>query len=355
MNSPLKVFVIGPSPRLGAPNHLPWLRYTVSALRRIGHTVTAAVYRESWATSPAIARRVLPIPGGRSTLARYAAAIEQRRDRQAIEQARTFRPDLTIVLKGEVFSADVFAEVKRLTNGPMTTWWVDNPWAYPQSVQQFTLFDRVFLFDRSYMPELATAGITQTAFLPCACDETVYHPRQLSVRDRDGLTTDVAFVASYYPQRAALARAVADAVDVGIWGNGWSAPAAQQELQGRTELIRGGLVDDRMAARIYRATKVGLNIHHPQSRAGGVNTRTFELLATGVVPLVDRLPGIDELLEPDREVACYDSPEHARSLASALVQDISRRAEIAERGRQRVLAEHTYVARMRTLCSGALA
>ena len=350
----MRVLVIGSVPRVAAPNHLQWLRYVVAALKRLGHAVEVATYRESWADSPTIAAGAIGMPWA-SALKRWARAAQRRRDRRAVSRARTFRPHLTIVLKGEVYTTDVFADVKRFTQGPLTSWWVDDPFAYPRSVRDFELFDRVFLFDRSYLPALAAVGIGQTAFLPCACDETIYRPQALSARARARWGSEVALVASFYPNRAQLVRALSDRVDIAVWGNGWTTPAARQELRDCSGILRGGGVDDRTAARIYASTKVGLNVHHPQSRLGGLNMRTFELLAAGVVPLTDWVPGLDELLEPDREVVCYRSVPEAQERAADLVKDADCRAAIATRGRARVLAEHTYVARMKTLCDAACA
>jgi spore maturation protein CgeB len=342
----MRVLLVGPLPRLWAPNHLPWLSYTESALKRLGHEVTIATYRESWAASPALAATVGRLASGIGALRGVAGRTTARRDRRLVDEARRVRPELTVVLKGEVFPDEAFAEVKRHAAGPMVTWWVDDPWAYPASVRQFALFDRVFLFDRSYMPELAAAGVSQTVFLPCACDETIYHPQRLSAAEEAKLKTDVAFVASYYPERAAIVRALGDDMTVGVWGIGWDAPGVREQLGAGAEL-RGGIVDDRTAAKIYAASTIGLNVHHRQSRLGGVNTRTFELLAAGTLPLVDQIPGIEELLEPGRDVVCYRSPDEAREVAVRYLADAPGRRAIVERGRARVLAEHTYVARMR--------
>src|SRR5437763_1241915 len=131
----MRVLVLGPVPRVGMPDYLPWLPYTVSALKRIGHDVAVATYRESWAASPTIEKRLARIPSASSALARVAAAAAARRDRRTVERARTFRPQLTIVLKGEVYPTELLADVKRLTDGPFATWWVDDPFAYPQSVR----------------------------------------------------------------------------------------------------------------------------------------------------------------------------------------------------------------------------
>jgi len=346
----VRVLLVGPRSRLWALDRLPWLAHTAAALRRLGHVVSVSAYRESWAASQALASRVAPLPGSARALARIAAAMDRRRDRQLVNAARRIRPELTIVLKGEVFSDETLAAVKRAGAGPIVTWWVDNPFVYPESVRQFTLLDRVFVFDRSYLADLAKIGVNHAAFLPCACDETVYRPLSLSAAERSRFGADVSFIASYYPQRAALVRAVVDAgIDVGLWGTGWDSAAAAAEY-GSRPVVRGGVVNDRSAAKIYNASKIGLNIHHPQTRLAGINTRTLELLAAGTLPLMDRIGGLAELLEPGRDVVCYDSTEEAAHLASQYLKDAAARAAIVTRGRARVLAEHTYVARLGTLC-----
>jgi spore maturation protein CgeB len=349
----MRVLVIGSLPRLGAPNNLPWLRYTTSALRRLGHDVAVATYRESWAASPLVTSRVGLTNSASALLGRHVVNAARRRDRKALSLARAFRPRLTLVLKGEVYRSDLFAEIKRATDGPLVSWWVDDPFNYPESVKNFALFDHVFMFDRSYLSNVEQAGAGAASFLPCACDETTYRPMALSAAQQRRWATDVAFVASFYPHRGTLARAVAKGTDVGVWGTGWSTAAARRELNGRHDVVRGGVVSGATAARIYSAAKVGLNRHHPQSRDGGLNMRTFELLASGIVPLTDYVPGIEELLEPDQELVCYRSVAEAQDLAVRLIADGPQRALIATRGRARVIAEHTYVARMRTLCEAA--
>lgn len=345
----MRVLVVGPLPRFGALNRLPWLNHTAFALRRLGHVVTVATYRESWAASPAVHARVARIPGAAGALARFAAEMDARRDRLVIAAARRVRPELTIVLKGEVFSDETIAAVKQAGAGPMVTWWGDDPFVFPAAVRQFRLFDRVFVFDRGYLPDLAALGFTHATFLPAACDEMVFRPMTLSSAERRRFGADVSFVATYDPSRGALVRALADAaIDVGVWGTGWRGAAEIARDNGR--LVRGGVVDDHRAAKIYNASKIGLNLHHRQTRVAGINLRTLELLAAGTLPLMDHIEGVEELLEPGREVVCYRSTDEAVDLAHHYLKDVAARAAIVARGRARVLAEHTYTVRLQTLC-----
>ncbi|MBI2104120.1 MAG: glycosyltransferase [Candidatus Omnitrophica bacterium] len=347
----MRVLLIGSVPRRFGTQNFRWFAYTACALRRLGHTVIPSADRESWASSRAVGRRLAGVRGASRVVAGYEQARRRRRDRQLVALARRTRPDLVLVLKGDTLPEEVLAQVKRLARGPLVTWWVDDPWRSPGFLGSFALFDHVFAFDRSYLPRLAALGARQVHFLPCACDETVYRPRRLRAWQRRRFGCDVAFVAWYFPERGPIIRALIDGgLKVGIWGGDWDRPEARRVLNG-AGVLRGPAVNDRVAATIYNASAMGLNVHQEQSRLGGLNTRTFELLASGVFELVDRVGGIEEFLEPGDEVVCYGSPEDACRLARWYLHEPGERARIAARGRARVLEEHTYVRRMQTLCA----
>ena len=300
----MHALVIGPARRLFSWDYFfPWTGYTDRALRRLGIKTTLFPYRESWAASPALTKVLRPFPTAPDRLARIQKNLSDRWARGLIAWTRKLRPDLVLVLKGEALSGNLLAEVKRLAPGALVTWWVDDPWRYPSFARNLSLFDHFFIFDRSYLTKLHSSGVRKAHFLPCACDETVYHPLRLSRLDKRRFSCDVSFVASYYPTRGELVRAVADRIDLRVWGGGWRSPEARRTLSG-FDLVQGGLVNDRTATRIYNASKIGLNSHHSQTRLGGLNTRTFDLLACGLFQIVERVPGIEELLAPDVQVAC---------------------------------------------------
>ena len=343
-----RILLVGPLPRRGATDRLPWLQFTAAALRALGHRVSIESYRDSWASSPRLRGWLSPGNPAIGIAEEWARRMEQRRDWRLVRRARRLRPDLVIVLKGEVFSRTTLEEVRAHLAGPMVTWWVDAPTPYPDAVAALSVFDHVFLFDRSYIDDLARQGIERTSYLPCACDPAVYRPRRLSGAQRRALECGVAFVGTYDPARARLVRVIAERVDVGVWGTGWLTAASRAEL-GSAAPVRGGAIGPDMASLIYSAARVGLNSHHPQTRNGGLNMRTFELLAAGCLPLVDYVPGMEELLEPDRDLACYRSEEEAVEHAARFAADRDAATALVQSGRARVVAEHTYVSRMRSL------
>ncbi|MBI2528380.1 MAG: glycosyltransferase [Candidatus Rokubacteria bacterium] len=79
--------------------------------------------------------------------------------------------------------------------------------------------------------------------------------------------------------------------------------------------------------------------------------RLFELAAMACCVVSNPTAGIEEWLEPDREVVVAPEDEPAAGLYRALLADPGRRRAIGEAARRRVLEEHTYRHRARTLVS----
>lgn len=318
----------------------PWTGYTHRALEWLGHSV-----ERFYCTHLLLDRLTL---SGEKDLATWAASsgnglqgLRDRwhhwRDRRLIATARAFRPELILVLWGNTLSAELLRSLKKETGARMATWWVDDPFRH-HAEKLIPLYDFFFIFDHSYLSSLKTAGAQNARFLPCACDESVYFPRRLTQWEQARYASDVAWVAWYYPDRGRIAEAL-DGVDLKIWGRHWPKKRAEGDR----------FVKDAVAAKIYSATKIGLNSHSDQSRQGGLNTRSFELLATGTFELMDAVEGMEELLEPGREVAVYRSPEEARDMVRHYLKYPGERERIARAGRERVLEQHTYLHRMKTL------
>lgn len=342
----MRILLVGPS------LFMPWTAYTARALTRLGQSVDLFYYSDILVDRCTLRKGrslAAQVPRLTGWIDRWRSGWQEARDRRLLKRMGSFRPDLVLVLRGESFSPNFLTTFKRQAHSPVVTWWLDDPFRY--GIQNLMpLYDLFFIFDRSYISRLTQAGAPKVRFLPCACDETVYHPRTLTRREKDHYRCDVALVGWYYEERAELVRRLAG-LDLKIWGRGWTT----REARGRLNGVPGRMVQnerfirDEVVAKIYSVTKIGLNIHSDQTREAGLNSRTFELLATGAFELMDAVPGMEELLEPGREVIVYRSPEEARSLVEFHLRHPEKRASIAARGQARALRDHTYLHRMKGL------
>jgi len=92
---------------------------------------------------------------------------------------------------------------------------------------------------------------------------------------------------------------------------------------------------------IYGATAVNFNATSMQMKAA-VNQRVFDVPAAGGFLLTDFKEQLAEVLEPGKETVCYHHPEEIPELVRYYLDRPEARLRIVERGRARILREHTY-------------
>lgn len=98
----------------------------------------------------------------------------------------------------------------------------------------------------------------------------------------------------------------------------------------------------------YPQSDVNFNCTSVQMK-GAVNQRVFDVPAAGAFLLTDRRAQLERMFEPGREIMLYGSPEEATAQLERCLADADLRRRVAQAGRARVLAEHTYDHRLRTL------
>jgi spore maturation protein CgeB len=136
-----------------------------------------------------------------------------------------------------------------------------------------------------------------------------------------------------------------------VWGNEWDgSPSVLQEI-----IQEGGRrVSTDETVRIFNASQINLNVHSSTYHEGidphgdFVNPRTFEIAACGAFQLVDRRSLLPEVLSEEEVVVFEDLKDGREKIRHFLDRDRDR-LEYAEKGRRRVLAEHTYSLRMKEL------
>ncbi len=100
--------------------------------------------------------------------------------------------------------------------------------------------------------------------------------------------------------------------------------------------------------RLYPCAAINFNCTSKQMK-GAVNQRVFDVPATASFLLTDYREQMERLFEPGREIICYRSPEEAEALAREYLDRPKERRAVALAARKRVLAEHSYEHRLRSL------
>lgn len=263
--------------------------------------------------------------------------LDARASRSAAATIRRIQPDITLVIKGDIFT-DVVYEALDDVGSRRILWLYDELRRTIHRPETLAQYEAIITYSRSDWASFAGQGLTTIH---------VHNGFDPSMRVSPQQCDPVLFIGARYDRREELLRRVHDAgVPLLCVGRDWSSHPYDRI---RTWRLRGpslpGRPDIGRAAgyALTAGAPAAINIHRDQD---GFTMKTFEVPGVGGVQLIDR-PDVAELYEPGREVLVYETPEELIELAARCVADRSWAQSMREAGQKRTLAHHTFAHRAR--------
>jgi spore maturation protein CgeB len=342
---PLRILVV--LPMYGGS--LPIGRYCAAALRALGHSVRVF---EAPALYPAFTglRKLGLAPAQAGQL---ETAFLQLVSQAVWAMVREQEPHLVLALAQAPLGRGLLQRLRRA--GVRTAMWFVEDYKVFEYWRAFApLYDLFAVIQKEpFLSLLAQAGQANALYLPLAALPDFHRPLELRPEEQREYGADVAFLGAGYPNRRRAFRSLAGR-NFKLWGSDWEdEPLLAPHLQ-----RHGARIGEEECVRIYNATRVNLNLHSSVSDAAAVvpgdfvNPRTFELAAAGAFQLVDARGLMPELFAPGELATFTTLSEMLQGIEYYLAHPAERQA-VALRGRERVLAEHTYARRMQTLLDAA--
>ena len=239
-------------------------------------------------------------------------------------------------------SCDVHVVLRGLRPVPRTAGQRHLLWiiSHPEAIEDHELqaADMVLVASPRFAEHLRGRTDTPVDVLLQATDHRRFHPRAIDPSHRH----DVTIVAK---TREVVRPVVADALAAGlrphIYGAGW------REVVDPA-LIVAEHVDNDILPVVYSSAGVVLNDHWRTMRAWGfVSNRLFDVLACGTPVISDPVDGMAELF--DGAVLEYRTPADLRCLVDEVLADPNEARRRSDRGREAILANHTFDHRARQL------
>jgi spore maturation protein CgeB len=339
--SPARVLLVLPL----AGGSLPVGRSCARALGELGHTVEvfeAPLFHGAFEALKGL--RVAP-----ERLASLENGFLQLVSQAVLAKAEHFHPDLVLCLAQAPLSRQALKRLRK-DNVPTAMWFVEDHrvFTYWRAFAPHYDFFAV-IQEEPFLTRLEEIGVEAALYLPLAADPAVHRPIELSAAEKRLWGADVSFLGAGYPNRRRAFKRLLG-LDFRIWGTEWEGDAA---LAPRVQL-GGRRIATEEAVKIFNATRVNLNLHSSVRadelvpKGDFVNPRTFELAACGAFQLVDERGLLGDLFEPG-ELATFETIDELEELIRHFLARPEERLAVAGRARERVLADHTYVRRMRTL------
>lgn len=335
----LRIAVVGPF----FGGSLPVAGYCASALRNMGHEVEFidnGVFGETFLsieriTESAQHRNILRMKFGE-----FASEA-------AMARIVPFRPDIVLALAQAPLLAPALDVLRE--RGIATAFWFVEDFRHMEYWRDTaSKYDYFFAIQEGeFLERLREAGARNAAFLPMAASPAVHRKVELSPGEAEEFGSDVSFVGAGYYNRRRMFEGLVD-LDFRIWGNEWGGcPTLSRFIR------RGGTrVETEDIVKIFNASRINVNLHSSSYHEGVnpdgdfVNPRTFEIAACGAFQLVDNRIGLDRFFRIGEEVDCFEDLAGLRARIARYLADPREREAVAEKGRRRVLRDHTYERRM---------
>lgn len=195
-----------------------------------------------------------------------------------------------------------------------------------------TGYDVLFSAQSRYVRKYKEVGVN-TYYLPFA-----FEPRILDLLDVEERDLDVTFVGQVTGQHKRRRVVLEHLSTLGLdcWGPG------TENTGNRYHGEAWGL--DMFG--ILRRSKMTVNCNIDFGLPEVGNMRLYEGTGCGALMITDHGLQLDELFEKDVEIVTYKSPEECLGLVRYYLAHPDEAAEIAKRGQERTLKDHTYTKRM---------
>jgi spore maturation protein CgeB len=336
---PLRILVVNPI----YGGSLPTARYCASSLKNLGHQVSVAEcdkFADGFAS-------LKDMTGNKENANALSRQFMNFMGETVAARAADFQPDLILALAQAPLTPQAIERLKSL-KVPVAFWFVEDFRTLPYWKEVASSYDYFFTIQQGEVfGQLESAGAKSVYYLPQGCFPDEQRPLKLSPDERKTYGADLSFMgAAYYNRRQSFPQLLGH--DFKIWGTGWDL----QSPVGQCVQNENCRVSSKESVKIYNGAKIHLNLHSSTYHEGVnpdgdfVNPRTFEISACGGFQLVDQRSELCDLLLEGGEIATFKSVADLKQKISYYLEHEEERQLIAQKGRERVLAEHTLEHRM---------
>jgi spore maturation protein CgeB len=324
---------------------LPIGRYVASALKEDGHIVE--VFEAPEFNSAYESLKSLKVTTDRLDYLQntFLNVVSQ----AVLAKTETFEPDMVLCMAQAPLNHQA---LKRLRRDGVTTamWFVEDYRLFTYWKSFAPMYDIFAVIQKEpFFDELATIGQHNTLYLPLAAQPDFHKPMELTSVNQRKFGSTISFMGAGYPNRRIAFRELVNH-DFKIWGSDWDGDHVLEPLV----QLKGARVTPEECVKIFNATTINLNLHSSiqaeelVTYGDFVNPRTFELAACGAFQLVDKRSLLSEAFAED-ELATFSSMSELLEKIDYFKNKPEECTIFAEKAKARVLADHTYKARMRTL------
>jgi len=257
-------------------------------------------------------------------------------------------PDLLLLTKGTGVP-EHWLDAARSRSIPTVQWHPD-PILNEAVLKLGRKVDFFFTMAQGLVEDFRKAGVTRVAWLSQGFAPSFFEPGEISPPHRAFYGSSVTSVGNlsvqpeYIGRRRSLARVLREGFNLKWWG-----PPPARKLRNLAFLLSslgraygGRFVYGSEYAKVASLSAIFLAFDRAPHIRNSMSQRLYMAVGCGAFYLCQHVEGIEEVLEPGREIETFTGEEDMiDKIRFYLLREEARR-KIAEQGRQRVLGKYTY-------------
>jgi spore maturation protein CgeB len=210
----------------------------------------------------------------------------------------------------------------------------DDHWRYKETEPVWRLFNTVLTTDYAGFRKREKEGLTNVFLTQWGCNHLLYRDLNLP------RIYDVTFVGRCYGERKSFVQGIQKkGVKIAAFGQGWGS---------RGRISQADLI------RIHNESKISLNISLASTgNKTQIKGRDFEAVACGSLLLTKDTEEIGRYFIPGEEIVTYQDLNDASEKIEYYLKNEQKRKEIARKGYERFMKDHTMERRLSEILSFA--
>ncbi len=276
------------------------------------------------------------------------ASLKKKRNENLLEKVKEHSPDIIFILKGEPYTTETLAEIKKISGAKLINWFGDDPWEFPLfSGLVCNYYDYFFTYDPYSVKLYHHAGYKSAYHLPYGYDPEIAIHLPLSQREIKKYSCDISFIGSHYPEREVLLNQLKKKYDVKIWGRGWKKSSCE-------DIYQGNALYGYDMLKAMKCSSIILNLHKGynqgvEASGEGLNLRVMEASACGSFQISNAQNDIPNRFEVDKEIVLFQNDDELKFKIEFYLQNKDKRMNIAVNSHKRLKKDHTLVHRMKEM------
>ena len=196
-----------------------------------------------------------------------------------------------------------------------------------------SLYDLCVVMREQNVQEARARGVKNVMRVYMSADEISHAPRELSAADLEHWRTDVLFLGTWFPERGPfLLELIERGIRLSIRGANWHKAPEWDRLE---PYWRGGALQGDDYARAIQCAKVNLGLLSKANRDLHT-TRSLEIPSLGGLLCAQRTSEHLAMYREGQEALFWDNAEECAAQCRAVLENESRRREIAAAGQARM-------------------